>query len=135
MKQKDKAKTKVEEALAKFEESDKSEDSFKNIVGNYSDDTATIENGGLYEHLGKDVYSDKVDEWVFSSERKAGDYSMIESDGDYNIVYIVSIDNPYWSYTVENAMKNNDWTKYLETLQEKYKDKITLDSNAANEII
>lgn len=88
------AKTEAERILAEWEAAgDTSEASFIELVKKYSDDTASVENGGLYEDIGKNSgYEANFEAWAIDPARKAGDYKIVETAHGYHIMFYTRSD-------------------------------------------
>lgn len=116
----------VTAVIEEFENGDKSETSFAALAETYSDDSTAHENGGLYENQGRgDAGIDELDAWLFSDERKAGDYSQF-SNGESDtsevtyIVYYVGDGLVKWQRDVDNDLTNEAYDADYEKLEEKY---------------
>lgn len=119
--QKEAVRSGAENILKEWEESDQTETSFADLAKQYSDDTATKEEGGLYEQANKSTLSADVSEWVFAEGRQAGDTTLIETeDGSCYIVYVVGADEPYWKVQVESAKQNAEYEEWYEGMKETY---------------
>lgn len=119
--QKAATKSEAESILNEWEQGDKTEASFANLAKQYSDDTTTKEEGGLYEQANKSTLATDVSEWVFAEGRQAGDATLIETeDGSCYIVYIVGVDEPYWKVQVESAKQNAEYEEWYEGMKENY---------------
>ena len=87
-----KKKTQAEDVLKKFNEGDKTEDSFAALANEYNEDTGSSSNGGLYEHIYPGQMVTEFNDWVFDANRKAGDVELVETDYGYHIIYFVAKD-------------------------------------------
>lgn len=88
----DKAATKktAEELLNTWKSGDATEDSFIELVKTKTDDTASIETGGLYEDITPaSNYEPAFLSWSIDPERKAGDTGIVETAYGYHIMYYV----------------------------------------------
>ena len=56
-------------------------------------------------------------DWCFASERKHGDYEIVESEYGYHLMYFVDhADVTFRNYMIENTLRNTDYeTWYTET--------------------
>ena len=54
--------------------------------GNYNDDGYTLQKGITKDEMG----DNDISNWIFSTDRNTGDKTMIESDGVYCVIYMVS---------------------------------------------
>ncbi len=98
---------------------DKTEDSFKKMVTENTDDEASSSSGGLYENIRiSDNYVEAFEDWSFDSARKAGDSGIIETEYGYHIMYFVAdnTDDLDWKNTIKTAKGNEEFEKYEETL-------------------
>lgn len=113
------AKEKAEGILEEWQAGEATEESFAELARQYSEDEDTKENGGLYEKLYKSTGSD-LENWVFDSQRQAGDTTVVETSEGYHVVYIIGQDEAYWKLQVEEAMKTEEYNDWYETQQESY---------------
>jgi hypothetical protein len=100
------------DVLDKFENGDKSEESFISLVKQYSTDEQDIEYGGLYTNLSPQNYSvesfDEVESWVFDVVREPGDYGLLDTENGYELVYFVAKGDPLWKTWSRYAKENLD---------------------------
>ncbi len=77
------------------------EDQFAELANEYSDDTGSNTNGGLYTKVYNGEMVDSVNDWLFDSERKSGDYDLIydEDYSGWHIMYYVGSGLPVWKIT------------------------------------
>ena len=79
--------------LDEFDKGDKSEKTFIEFVGKYSDDGDSRENGGLIENYRpanpESSFTD-IEAWLFDSERKQGDFMIYEWDNGIELLFFVS---------------------------------------------
>lgn len=64
----------------------------------------------------KGVVCDAVDEWVFDDSRKEGDYTIVNDDNGYYIVYYVSTDKIAWQNAADNQLRSDAYSAKLEEL-------------------
>lgn len=98
---------------------DKTEDSFKTLVTANSEDTGSVENGGLYENIRiTDSYVSEFLDWSFADGRKVGDSGIIETTYGYHIMYFVSdnTDDLDWKNTIRTDMGKTAFDEYNENL-------------------
>jgi hypothetical protein len=104
----------------KFESGDKSEESFIELVEQYSTDEDDIAYGGLFTNLSPQNYSveafDEVESWVFDEARKPGDYSVLDTQNGYELVYFVAKGEPLWKTWSRYAKENMD----IQSIIDKY---------------
>ena len=108
------------DVLEKFEQGDRSEESFTELVKTYTMYDEDIETGGLYPDVGpvnqRIEYFDQVEQWTFDSERKHGDYKFFETEADYRLVFFVDVGEPLWRlwsiYMLQNEALRNIVNQY-----------------------
>ena len=111
-----KKKTQAEDVLKKFNEGDKTEDSFAALANEYNEDTGSSSNGGLYEHIYPGQMVTEFNDWVFDANRKAGD---VETDYGYHIIYFVAKDGKdYYDSAIRSSKANEDIETETKALQE-----------------
>lgn len=114
-----KKKTQAEDVLKKFNEGDKTEDSFAALANEYNEDTGSSSNGGLYEHIYPGQMVTEFNDWVFDANRKAGDVELVETDYGYHIIYFVAKDGKdYYDSTIRSSKANEDIETETKALQE-----------------
>lgn len=109
---KEAAKAKAEEVLAQWKAGAATEDSFIELVKEYSADTGSVEDGGLISDVSKDSgLVSEFKDWCLA-DRQVGDTGIVESSYGYHIMYLSSFGDPYWKVQVRNTLLNqavNDW--------------------------
>lgn len=114
-----KKKTQAEDVLKKFNEGDKTEDSFAALANEYNEDTGSSSNGGLYEHIYPGQMVTGFNDWVFDANRKAGDVELVETDYGYHIIYFVAKDGKdYYDSAIRSSKANEDIETETKALQE-----------------
>lgn len=113
-----KKKTEAEDVLKKFNEGDKSEDSFAALANEYTEDTDTS-NGGLYEHIYPGQMVTEFNDWCFNASRKPGDVEIVKTQFGYHIIYFVANDGTdYYDSTIRTSKANKDVEDETKALQE-----------------
>ena len=114
-----KKKTQAEDVLKKFNEGDKTEDSFAALANEYNEDTGSSSNGGLYEHIYPGQMVTEFNDWVFDANRKAGDVELVETDYGYHIIYFVAKDGKdYYDSAIRSSKATEDIETETKALQE-----------------
>lgn len=114
-----KKKTQAEDVLKKFNEGDKTEDSFAALANEYNEDTGSSSNGGLYEHIYPGQMVTEFNDWVFDANRRAGDVELVETDYGYHIIYFVAKDGKdYYDSAIRSSKANEDIETETKALQE-----------------
>lgn len=116
----DKAATLAEaEALLKqWQEGDATEDSFAALVKEKTDDTASAETGGLYEHLHAGAsYVPEFLNWAIDASREVGDVEIVETEYGYHIMYFVGEeDMNYRDYMISEELRAADLESWFKGL-------------------
>ena len=102
---------------------DKTEESFIELVKEYSDDSSAP-TGGLFEDITPDsAYVEPFLQWSISADRKAGDAEVIETEYGYHVLYYVGDDElSYRDSMIISKMKAAD----LEAWEQSIVDAVTL---------
>ncbi len=118
------AKSTVNSILAEFEKTDKSNDSFTQLVAAYDEGDNELVAGDAFEDITPATDIDAaVIEWAFAQERKVGDYAVVEGDGCYYLVfYREKAEKPVWYNNVKNELISTEQTKWQEESMTKYAD-------------
>lgn len=123
------AKAEAEEVLSQFKSGEMTAEAFGALANEYSDDSGSNTNGGLYEGVYQGRFVSELDSWLFDGTRTAGDVELIqhvagEDDSNayygYHIVYYVGDANPVWMNTSESALREEKQSAWLEALSENY---------------
>lgn len=117
----DAAKAKAQEILDEYNAGDKTAESFGALAEQYSEDTGSNTNGGLYEGITPSTsFLPAFIDWTFADGRQPGDTGLVENDqeGQYGWHVMYLQDHTLtWKYTAENALKSDalsTWTEELE---------------------
>lgn len=86
----------AEEILATWQEEDGTEEGFAALAEEYSADTGSNTNGGLYEDVYPGEMVTNFNDWCFDADREAGDTGIVESDYGYHIMYLSGFGDEYW---------------------------------------
>ncbi len=110
---------KTSEILAEFEASDKSEDSFIKLVKEYTIDTNSVSEGGLYKNQDVSSFGDEIDEWLTSPDRKQGDVKDFTIAETYSyIIYYIGEGQPVWKANVINTLMSTKMEEYIDSITE-----------------
>ena len=118
--QKDEVERKAQEILAQYQSGEQTEAAFAALAAQYSADTSTAANGGLYENIYQYQQSKNLDSWCFDASRKAGDTGIVLSDTGAHILYFVADGEPMWRLQVRTSLTAVKIAAYQEELYEKY---------------
>ena len=115
------AKTRAEEILAEFESGDKTEDSFAALANEYSEDTGSNTNGGLYENVGKGQMVEEFDAFCFAGH-KPGDTGIVYGESGsyagYHVMYYVGEGDLYSTVIAESDLRSADAEAWMEAAEE-----------------
>lgn len=114
------AKAKAEKLLKEWKDGVATEESFIELVANNTDDTASVETGGLYEDITADSqYVPEFLNWALA-EHKVGDTEIVKTDYGYHIMYFVGADETQkWESDIRNTIASESYNTYLEDLYDK----------------
>lgn len=109
------AKAKAQKIYDEWLAGDKTEDSFAALAKQYSEDTGSASNGGLYDSIYKGETVEEFNNFCFASGRKTGDTGIVygeaaaSSSSDsgyagYHIIYYVGLGDLYSSYLAKNQL-------------------------------
>jgi len=115
------AKEKVEDIFTQWQNGVATEESFASFAGEYSEDTGSKDNGGLYESIHKGQMVKEFNDFCFAEGRQTGDTDIIygEASGSYagyHAVYFVGYGDLYSNYLANNKLSSdymNNWTEEL----------------------
>lgn len=108
------AQAQAEALLAEWEAGDATEDSFAELAVNNSTDTGSASEGGLYENVYKGQMVEAFEDWCFAEGRQAGDTGIVETEYGFHIMYFSGYGDDYLTYTVDDTLRNNDYSAWYE---------------------
>lgn len=114
--QKAEAKAEAERLLQVWKDGKATEETFINLVKEYSDDNA--EAGGLYENIHADYgFVPEFQNWCLDESRKVGDVEIVETEHGAHIMYFVGYsDMTYRDYMISEDLRAEDVAKWYEEL-------------------
>ena len=111
---------KAEKIYNEWVKSGASEEDFKDLVEEHSGDTASVEDGGLYENVYPGQMVEKFEDFCYDENRKAGDHGIVESTYGYHIMYFVGdSDVTYRDFMIKDELRADELEQWLEDLVEK----------------
>jgi len=122
----DAAKAKAEQILAEWKAGDATSDSFAALANQYSEDTGSNTNGGLYEGVTRGQMIDTFNDWCFAAGRKAGDTGIVEntdSNGNvvgYHVIYMEKLGEVRWKYQANSDLASADYNTWYRGLEFSY---------------
>lgn len=115
------AKARAEEILAEYEGGDKTEESFAALAEQYSEDTGSNTNGGLYENVAKGQMVQEFNDFCFD-KHKSGDtgivYGESASYAGYHVMYYVGEGMRYCDYIADTTLRNEAANAWMEEAEE-----------------
>jgi parvulin-like peptidyl-prolyl isomerase len=107
---------KIQEIYAEFESGDRTEESFAALAQQYSEDTGSASDGGLYENVYKGQMVDTFEQFCFAEERQPGDTGIVEgSNGSYrgyHLIYYVGQGELYSNYLAEQQLRSDKMSEW-----------------------
>ena len=111
------AKARAEEILAEYESGDKTEERFAALAEQYSEDTGSNTNGGLYENVAKGQMVEEFDAFCFG-DHKSGDTAIVYGESGsyagYHVMYYVGEGMLYSDYLADTELRNEAATAWIE---------------------
>lgn len=112
------------------------EESFIALVKDNTKDTASAEDGGLYENVYPGQMVEKFEDFCYAEDRKPGDTAIVESNYGYHIMYFVGdSDLTYRDFMIKNSLKSDELTEWLEGLVEALDFKMVSDKHVAKDLV
>lgn len=108
--------SKAQDVYAELQAQNFSEDAFKTLAAEYSSDTGSKDNGGLYENVTLGSTANEFNAWLFDDARVPGDSGIVESSSyGWHIMYYVGEGSSCsWKETAKTAMKEADYNAMVE---------------------
>lgn len=111
---------KAEKIYNEWVKSGASEEDFKDLVEEHSGDTASVEDGGLYENVYPGQMVEKFEDFCYDENRKAGDHGIVESTYGYHIMFFVGdSDVTYRDFMIKAELRADELEEWLDDLVEK----------------
>lgn len=101
---------KANDLLKQWQEGEATEESFIALVKEHTEDTASIEDGGLYTDINPaSEYEEAFRDWAVDPARQVGDVEIVETSYGYHIMYYSSdAEQNYRDYMITADLKNAD---------------------------
>lgn len=103
-----------------FSQSEASADTFRALAMEYSCDSMSNLNGGVYRNVESGIMLKALNEWIFAPERKAGDTAKLDIGNGYAAVYYDGIGIPAWRASVLDSMLDERYKAHCDELIETY---------------
>ena len=117
-KAKEDAKAEAERIYEEWKGGEATEDSFAALAEEYTEDTGSAENGGLYEAVAPGDMVQEFNDWIFDPARKPGDTGIVETSYGYHIMYFVGTNMESWMADIKDTLKNQKLSDYMDALLE-----------------
>lgn len=104
-----------EDILAEYEANGANEDAFIALVEKYSDDTYSVNKGGLYKELTSDSMDSEVSAWIFD-DRKPGDTVSINENGVTYVLYYIGQGREEWKKSISDTLGNEAMNTYMDEI-------------------
>lgn len=95
--------TEAQKILNQWLEGEANEESFGLLANEYSEDTGSNTNGGIYTQVQEGQMVEEFDAWLFLEEHEYGDYGLVKTQFGYHIMFFVGLDE-IWQVETENVM-------------------------------
>lgn len=103
--------------LDEWKSGEATEESFIELCKKYSEDTSSKEDGGLFEAVVGSGMEEVMSDWLYASERAAGDTTAITTeDGTNYVMYYVGKNEPEWKLSIKSTLLSETMTVYLEEI-------------------
>ena len=107
------AKASAEQILADWQAGEATEDSFAALATELSDDTGSVENGGLYENVYPGQMVEPFESWCYDDARQIGDTGIVETTYGYHVMFFSgSSSETYRDYQIRQALSSADQTEW-----------------------
>ncbi len=119
-----KAKVEADALLKQWKDSGATEEKFIELVKAETDDTASAENGGLYEGINSESsYVPEFLDWSLASHKK-GDTGIVKTDYGYHIMYFVGASGEQkWQSDIRSTIASDDYNTYFDGIFEEVSEK------------
>ena len=107
----------AEELYSKWQEGDRSEESFANLAMEHSVDGSAA-NGGLYENVYVGQMVKEFEDWCFDESRAAGDHGLVKTVYGYHIMFFSA--HRSWRDLAKNDLINDLAVDKIPATAEKY---------------
>ena len=115
------AEKKANDLLTEWQNGEHTEDSFAFMAAENSQDSGSVENGGLYEDIYPGKMVDEFDAWCFDPARQPGDTGIVKTSYGYHIMYFSSTgEHAYWYVRAEEDYLNELSVRVLQEVAAKF---------------
>ena len=117
------AHEKILEIYETWTSGEQTEESFAELAEQYSEDTGSIGNGGMYENIYKQQMIDEINDWLFTESRQIGDTTVIDYNGSYvgsHLVLYCGTGENYSHYLSRTDLMDTAISEWEDMLLEAY---------------
>ncbi len=114
---------KAEEILQEWRDGEATEESFAALAEEYSEDSGSNTNGGLYEQVYPGQMVTEFNDFCFAENRAPGDVEIVFNEGSYcgyHVIYFVGEDAPYRDLLAENSLNKEAMSAWDAEISEGY---------------
>lgn len=113
---------KANEVLAKYNEGEKTEESFEKLAKENSEDANVENNGGLYEGITKNTanYPQEFIDWCYDPARVTGDVGVIETESGAHIMYYSGKGGVAWKEAATLDKNADDIEAHLDEIEKSH---------------
>lgn len=102
----------IENIEALWIDSDMSEETFAELANEYSEDTGSNTNGGLYEDVYKGQMVTAFEDWCFDDFRQITDTGIVKTSYGYHFMYYSGTGDLYWKTLADSGIRSEDYTAW-----------------------
>lgn len=95
------------------------EETFAAMAMSNTDDTGSVQSGGLYEDVYEGQMVEAFDSWCFDPTRKNGDTGLVDTEYGTHVMYFTGYVLS-WKSQVKQAYVEEEYSKFYESLLDKY---------------
>ena len=95
------------------------EEVFAELAKQYTEDTGSKNNGGLYDQFFRNEMVAEFETWSFDATRKYGDTGLVKTSYGYHIMYFIE-GEAQWHYYADAQLRSDACKEFLEGLEKNY---------------
>ena len=118
------AKAEAQQLLDQWKAGEATAESLGALANEYSDDPGSNTTGGLYQEVPRGQFFTGFNDWMFDTDRKVGDTTLIENTQSgqqgWHVVYLEKQDQLQWKYSAESSLRSDDMNAWIEGLEANY---------------
>lgn len=129
---KDSAKKAAKDVLNKYNEGEKTEESFTALATQYNEDPGSKSSGGLYEGVYVGQMVQPFNDWCFDESRKEGDVGLVETEYGYHVMYFVKDGGAKYKHDILGVLETEKYNTRYEEIEKLYP--VTVNNDAISKI-